>query len=114
MCDCLPAKGWGPVEDCGGPSGWNDVKAAFRAAAATRTPAQVDLVRWAREQSGLEAAFDPFKDPNVVQMNYEARWENHMRGFMNLPDEEYPDDDDVSGSSEDEGRIEHTGFALMM
>lgn len=112
----MTKKGRGPLEDCGGTRGWNDVKAAFRAPAATRTPEQTDLVRWAQEVSGIDATFDPFKEPDVVQMNYEARWENHMKAFLNLPDEEFPDDDDVFGNSdsEDDERVEYTGLAYVV
>lgn len=53
-------------------------------------------------------SYNPLKDPNVTQMNYEARWENHLRAFKGLLDGEFPDDsefdDEVSCS---EGDYEH-------
>lgn len=37
--------------------------------------------------SGLDAKFDPFKEPNVVQMNYERRWRNHLEHYMQMEGE---------------------------
>jgi hypothetical protein len=49
---------------------------------------------------GLGEEFDPMKEPNVVQMNYEGRWENHLHAFMRMSGEHVPEwgsdeDDDI-------------------
>jgi hypothetical protein len=64
-------------------------------------------VQWAQETSGLDANFDPFKEPNVVQMNYEGRWENHLEHYMqmegeDLPERDWGSDEDWGGSESDE------------
>lgn len=56
------------------------MKAAFSAIPRSRD--QEDLVKWAKDVSGLGEAFDTFKEPNIVQMNYEGRWESHLDSFM--------------------------------
>ncbi|KAF9549273.1 hypothetical protein CPC08DRAFT_715475 [Agrocybe pediades] len=75
------AQGCGPIEDCGSIPGWEEVKAAFRVPAAQRTSEQRYKVQWAKDVSGLGDACDPFKEPDVVQMNYEGRWENHLQAY---------------------------------
>ncbi|TFK33372.1 hypothetical protein BDQ12DRAFT_738798 [Crucibulum laeve] len=77
----ISAIGCGPVEDSGGTTGWETVKSAFRAQNPRIT--QSERRKWAREVSGLGDEFDPFKEPGVVQMNYEGRWENHLELYMN-------------------------------
>ncbi|KAF8987179.1 hypothetical protein BDQ17DRAFT_1548254 [Cyathus striatus] len=74
------ATGCAPVEDSGAIPGWNSVKAAFRA----RNPTQEQEERrqWARDVSGLGDRYNPLEEPNIIQMNYEGRWENHLEGFM--------------------------------
>ena len=57
------------------------MKAAFRVPASQRNPEQRFRVKWAKEGSGLGEACDPFKEPDLVQMNYEGRWENHFEAF---------------------------------
>jgi hypothetical protein len=88
--------GCGPVEDCHGTTGWNDVKAAFRSP--NLTAEQRSLVPWAKAVSGLGDAFDPFAEPDVTVMNYEGRWENHLRAYMEASGEHVEpyglDDDD--------------------
>ncbi|KAF8649267.1 hypothetical protein AX16_005919 [Volvariella volvacea WC 439] len=82
------AIGCGPVEDSGSVYGWQGVKEAF----ASRNPTQEqrNLIRWAKERSGLGDNFDPERVPNVVQMNYEGRWENHLISFMESSGEHVP------------------------
>jgi len=80
------ASGCGPVEDCHGPLGWNDVKAGFRSPNATTH--QRNLVPWAKAVSGLGDRFDPFAEPDVKVMNYEGRWENHMESYMEASGED--------------------------
>jgi hypothetical protein len=68
-------------------------------------------VRWAGEASGLDAKFDPFKEPDVVQMNYEGRWENHLEHYMQmegeaLPERDWGSDEDWDGSESDEADSE--------
>jgi hypothetical protein len=41
--------------------------------------------------SGLGDAFDPFKEPDVIQMNYEGRWENHVEDYMRMSGEVVPE-----------------------
>jgi hypothetical protein len=59
--------GCGPVEDSGAIPGWEEVKRAFRAQ--NPTSSQRERQEWAREASGLGDKFDPFKEPDVIQMN---------------------------------------------
>lgn len=82
--------GCGPVEDSGAIHGWEAVKSVFRAPNPTRD--QRERQDWARNVSGLGYGFDPFKKPDVVQMNYEARWENHLENFMSGEDEEWDEE----------------------
>jgi len=89
--------GCGPVEDCHGPTGWNEVKAAFRSPSASAH--QRGLVPWAKAVSGLGEAFDPFAEPDVKVMNYEGRWENHLESFMETSGEDIKN---LRGSDEDE------------
>jgi hypothetical protein len=77
--------GCAPVEDSGSTTGWEEVKSAFRASNPTRD--QEDRRRWARDVSGLGQSFDPLKEPDVVQMNYEGRWENHLEHFQHVYEE---------------------------
>ena len=81
--------GCGPVEDSGAIQGWEEVKSAFRARNPTRS--QRERRRWAREVSGLGDEFDPFREPDVIQMNYEGRWENHVEHFMRMSGEDVPE-----------------------
>jgi hypothetical protein len=81
-----------------GPPGWERVKAAFHVLrASSASESQLELVVWAREQSGLGEAFDPYAELNVVHMNYEGWWENHLRAYMQglgEPVENFLDDDE--------------------
>jgi hypothetical protein len=88
--------GCGPVEDSGAIEGWEAVKSAFRAQNPTRK--HRERQQWAREVSGLGDKFDPFKEPDVIQMNYEGRRENHVEHFMRMSGEHVPE----WGSEEDE------------
>ena len=78
----MVSSGCGPVEDSGSIYGWNEVKDAFRVPAHRRTLEQKERVEWAQNVSGQGAEFDPLKEPNVTQMNYEGRWENHLDSYM--------------------------------
>lgn len=71
--------GCGPVEDCGGTTGWEDVKSAFRSQ--NPTPEQIELKNWAQNILGLGDDYTPFAEPNVTQMNYEGRWENYVESI---------------------------------
>ena len=44
------------------------------------------LIHWWKE-TRFDAKFDPFKEPNGVQMNYERRWKNHLEHYMQLEGE---------------------------
>ena len=60
--------GLGPVEDCGGTYGCDQVKDAFRTLrAASANERQHELVTWAKEVLGLDDAFNPFAEPDIVQ-----------------------------------------------
>ncbi|KIY44789.1 hypothetical protein FISHEDRAFT_50671, partial [Fistulina hepatica ATCC 64428] len=82
------AVGYGPAEDAGGVTGWQDVKAAFAASNPTRK--QLEIRKWATEQMGMVGRDDPLaveggpysplKTPNVTVMNYDGRWVNHLEG----------------------------------
>jgi len=98
------AIGYGPVEDSGGVTGWQEVKDAF--ATTTPTRDQLEKRHWALETAamadrndplapeGSEGRYDPNRNPNLKVMNYEGRWENHFRGYLGLEDEEFDDGDD--------------------
>ncbi|KAJ3494438.1 hypothetical protein NLJ89_g10808 [Agrocybe chaxingu] len=74
--------------------------------ALARTKEHKELLEWAKRVSGLGEQFDPLKDPNVTQMNYEGRWENHVEAYMRacgdpaLP--KRPRDEDEFEDEEDE------------
>jgi hypothetical protein len=92
--------GCGPVEDCGSIEGWNNVKAAFRSSVPAAD--QNDLRSWAKEVSGLGESYDPFAEPNITVMNYEGRWENHLRDFMIASGEEVKEFDEGSDDELDD------------
>lgn len=58
--------------------------------------------KWAGDVSGKGDDYDPLKEVDIVPMNYEARWENHIRAFersMTGGDDEGDwDEEDGSGS----------------
>ena len=64
------------------------MKSAFRAR--NPTPDQRERRRWAGWVSGLGERYNPFTEPDVVVMNYEGRWENHLEGFMEASGEDRP------------------------
>ncbi|KZP18782.1 hypothetical protein FIBSPDRAFT_583706 [Athelia psychrophila] len=72
--------GCAPVEDAGGLYGWEEVKAAFRAS--HPTPEQRERMKWAKDASGRGASYSPLAEPDIIPMNYEGRWENRLKGFM--------------------------------
>lgn len=101
--------GKGPVEDCGGPTGWQEVKQAFRNARPSRE--QLSQREWARNASGEGDSYDPLAQPDIVQMNYEGRWENHFESYMGddykplyTP---YQSDDEFDGLFDDEDEDDH-------
>ncbi|KAF9458392.1 hypothetical protein BDZ94DRAFT_1313351 [Collybia nuda] len=53
---------------------------------------------WARSAPGPDERFSPFNEPDVTVMNYEGRWENHFRYYLEASkkdDSEHPDLDDT-------------------
>ncbi|KAF5361590.1 hypothetical protein D9757_011553 [Collybiopsis confluens] len=101
------AIGYPPAEDAGGITGWEEVKAAFAAQRPTRD--QLERRKWAIERMGFENGrkdplavgdkeYNPFNEVNVIVMNYEGRWENHLNGYREDLGEKvennFDDDDD--------------------
>lgn len=108
------AVGYPPAEDAGGVSGWQEVKEAF--AAQRPTAEQREKRDWAVKRMGYENRVDPLaigkkhynpaNEVNIVVMNYEGRWENHLEGYREQIGEtierpHYSDDDDLFDSDED-------------
>jgi hypothetical protein len=63
------ATGCGPLDDSGGVTGWEDVKAAF--SSSNPTAHQKRWKSWAQEISPLGHVFDPSKAPNLEQLKGE-------------------------------------------